>query len=79
MNPRRAANSEEERGLIVDELLFKHEETSQLLNYLRATGLPLGLIVNFGSEGKLEWKRLAMTHSLRGPSPLPLAALRGEE
>jgi len=54
-------------------------ETSQLLNYLRATGFPLGLIINFGSGGKLEWKRLAMTHSLRGPSPLPLAALRGEE
>ena len=33
-------------------------ETAQLLNYLRATGKPIGLLVNFGSKGKLEWDRL---------------------
>jgi len=32
-------------------------EEAQLLNYLKATGLRLGLLVNFGSQGKLEWKR----------------------
>ncbi len=32
-------------------------ETSQLLNYLKATGLKVGLLINFGSKGKLEWKR----------------------
>jgi len=37
-------------------------EEAQLLNYLKATGLPLGLIVNFGSK-KLEWKRYANTKS----------------
>ena len=31
-------------------------EEAQLLNYLKATNLPLGLIVNFGTP-KLEWKR----------------------
>ena len=32
-------------------------EESQILNYLKATGLRIGLLVNFGSVGKLEWKR----------------------
>jgi GxxExxY protein len=35
-------------------------EEAQLLNYLKATKLPLGLIINFGSK-KLEWKRYAKT------------------
>lgn len=37
------------------------EHEAQLLNYLAATSLPLGLLVNFGSPGKLEYKRLAYT------------------
>lgn len=41
-------------------------ETAQLLNYLRATRLALGLLINFGAQGKLEWKRLAST--LTAPS-----------
>jgi len=32
-------------------------EEAQLLNYLKATGIKVGLLVNFGSKGKLEWKR----------------------
>ena len=32
-------------------------EESQILNYLKATGHQLGLLVNFGSRTKLEWKR----------------------
>jgi GxxExxY protein len=32
-------------------------ETAQVLNYLKATGLRVGLIFNFGSEGVLEWER----------------------
>jgi GxxExxY protein len=32
-------------------------EESQILNYLKATGLRVGLLINFGSQGKLEWKR----------------------
>ncbi len=27
------------------------------LNYLKATGLRVGLLINFGSHGRLEWKR----------------------
>lgn len=32
-------------------------EEAQLLNYLKATGLKVGLLINFGSHGKLDWKR----------------------
>ena len=32
-------------------------EEAQILNYLKATGLELGLLINFGSSGRLEWKR----------------------
>ena len=34
------------------------KDTSQVINYLKATGLRLGILINFGSEGKLEWRRL---------------------
>lgn len=33
-------------------------EEAQLINYLKATGLKVGLLINFGSYGKLEWKRM---------------------
>jgi GxxExxY protein len=32
-------------------------EEAQLLNYLKATGMRVGLLINFGSAVKLEWKR----------------------
>ena len=32
-------------------------EDSQVLNYLKATGYKVGVLINFGSHGKLEWKR----------------------
>ena len=35
------------------------KEEAQLLNYLKATGFRVGLLINFGSTGKLEWKRYA--------------------
>ncbi len=35
------------------------KEVSQLLNYLHITKYPLGLLVNFGHEDNLEWKRYA--------------------
>ena len=33
------------------------KEESQILNYLKATGMRVGVLINFGSVGKLEWKR----------------------
>ncbi|NOT60087.1 MAG: GxxExxY protein [Acidobacteria bacterium] len=33
------------------------KEEAQLLNYLSATGLRVGVLINFGSSGKLEWMR----------------------
>ncbi len=35
-------------------------ERAQLLNYLKATGVRVGLIVNFGSRGKLEVERMVL-------------------
>ena len=32
-------------------------QQAQILNYLKATGLRVGLLINFGSQGRLEWKR----------------------
>ena len=35
-------------------------DIAQILNYLKATGLKVGVLINFRSHGKLEWKRLVM-------------------
>jgi GxxExxY protein len=32
-------------------------EEAQIINYLKATKLRVGLLINFGSQKKLEWKR----------------------
>jgi len=32
-------------------------EDAQIINYLKATRLQAGLLINFGSVGKLEWKK----------------------
>ena len=32
-------------------------ESAQLLNYLEGTGFQIGVLINFGSHGKLEWNR----------------------
>jgi GxxExxY protein len=37
------------------------EHRAQVLNYLKVTGLQLGLLVNFGSHPKLEWERIVLT------------------
>jgi GxxExxY protein len=43
-------------------------EKAQILNYLKATNLPLGLIVNFGAP-RLEWKRYANTNRVNNKEP----------
>jgi GxxExxY protein len=41
---------------VVSELTDEHR--AQVHNYLKATGYRLGLLVNFGSKGKLEYERI---------------------
>lgn len=36
------------------------EHRAQVLNYLKATGFKLGLLVNFGSEGELQYERIVL-------------------
>ena len=45
----------------VSSLISEHR--AQLHNYLRETGLKLGILLNFGHHPKLEYERIAMTHS----------------
>ncbi|MBL8967148.1 MAG: GxxExxY protein [Spirochaetaceae bacterium] len=33
-------------------------EEAQIVNYLKATGMRLGILVNFGAPAALEWRRL---------------------
>ena len=40
--------------------LTKNDE-SQLLNYLNATKFQVGVLINFGAENDLEWKRMILT------------------
>lgn len=39
------------------------EHRAQVLNYLKASGLELGLLVNFGHHPGLEWERIILTHN----------------
>lgn len=43
---------------VCDRLTGKEE--SQILNYLKATNNHVGLLINFGSRGTLEWKRYVL-------------------
>lgn len=44
-------------------------EEAQLLNYLKATGLPVGVLINFGADGNLEWKRMILTPQKANRTP----------
>jgi len=43
------------------------EHVAQLLNYLKASGKPVGYLVNFGCPDELEWKRFARTRTVSKP------------
>jgi GxxExxY protein len=43
----------------VKELCDEHR--AQVLNYLKATGLQLGLLINFGNQRGLQWERIIST------------------
>ncbi|GAB4504270.1 MAG: GxxExxY protein [Anaerolineales bacterium] len=36
-------------------------EEAQILNYLKATGCQVGVLINFGAHPSLEWKRIVLT------------------
>ena len=36
-------------------------DEAQLINYLRATGLEVGVLINFGSSPRLDWKRFVLS------------------
>ncbi len=38
-------------------------EGAQLINYLKASGKQVGLLINYGKERKLEWKRYIFTNT----------------
>jgi GxxExxY protein len=38
-------------------------EEAQILNYLKATGMEVGILINFGAHNDLEWKRLVLTQN----------------
>lgn len=42
------------------------EHRSQMLNYLHATEMKLGLLVNFGHHPKLEYERMVLTETSTG-------------
>jgi GxxExxY protein len=41
-------------------------ETAQVINYLKATDYQLGILINFGSEKEMEWRRLVNTPRSEG-------------
>jgi len=42
--------------------LLTDEHRAQLMNYLKATGLQLGLLVNFGHHPGLQWERIVLSN-----------------
>lgn len=40
-------------------------EEAQLINYLKATKMALGLLINFGNRGKLAWQRRIISANIR--------------
>jgi GxxExxY protein len=44
---------------------------AQVVNYLKATGMKLGILVNFGRIGGLEWERIVLADWLREQNEPP--------
>ncbi|MDU9376226.1 hypothetical protein McpSp1_08230 [Methanocorpusculaceae archaeon Sp1] len=48
--------------LKVEQSLAKTDE-AQIINYLKASGKQIGLLINFGNRRKLEWQRYIFTNT----------------
>lgn len=44
-----------------------NKERAQVINYLKATGYELAILINFGAYPKLEWERIPRSHRLNNP------------
>ena len=59
-----------ENQVVVEAKAFSHQltndEVAQVINYLKATGLKVGLLFNFGRR-KLEWSRIFPPTDVTGP------------
>ena len=59
-----------ENQVVVEVKVFSHQltndEKAQIINYLKATGSPIGLLFNFGRR-KLEYKRIFPGQAGTGP------------
>ena len=53
----------------MDRLTLREE--GQLINYLKATGMKVGILINFGHYPSLEWKRLVYTKEQPSPRATP--------
>jgi len=51
-------------------------EEAQILNYLKATGMQVGILINFGAHNDLEWKRLVFTQNKQPRVYRPVNVLR---
>ena len=58
----------------MDKLTLREE--GQLLNYLKATGMKVGVLINFGHFPTLEWKRLVFT---KEPPSRSVTRMLGED
>ena len=58
----------------MDKLTLREE--GQLVNYLKATGMKVGVLINFGHFPTLEWKRLVFT---KEPPPRSVTRMLGED
>lgn len=52
--------------------LLTDEHRAQVINYLKATGYRLGLLINFGHYPRLEWERLANTNQFKSDDSFTL-------